>query len=254
MRSYSGLTTTDLANDLESRLALADAAIDAAVGASTDPERLGHLDAVARHVNAGRGRSGSLASVHPDPAIREAANAALSRIAAWRAAAFSRSDLSRMLERIDDAALDVAQQGQVRLWRTYARVAGGHLDDARRAELATLDRACDRARDDDPGGVRRGRSSAGHRGTAPRRPAGGRGRVIRARRHAVDPPRARHLRRLGRDHARRVRSRRPRTALAPACRIAAAPTTPRGWPTCSASGDPSRSWLGSTPGPPSGRR
>ena len=138
MRSYAGLTTTDLANDLESRLARADAAIDAAVGASTDPERLGHLDAAARHVNAGRGRSGSLAIVHPDPAIRDAANAALARIAAWRAEAFSRSDLWRMLERIDDAALDVAQQGQIRLWRTNARVAGGHLDDARRAELATL--------------------------------------------------------------------------------------------------------------------
>ena len=85
--------------------------------------------------------------MHPDPAIREAANAALGRIAAWRAEAFSRSDLSRMLERIDDAALDVAQQGQVRLWRTNARVAGGHLDDAGRAELAALITRVTAARD-----------------------------------------------------------------------------------------------------------
>src|SRR5689334_956514 len=108
MRSYAGLTAVDLANDLEARLARADASIDAAVAASTDPERRAHLDAAARHANAGGGRSGSLATVHPDPAIREAATAAMARIAAWRATAFSRSDLARTLDSIDESALDVA--------------------------------------------------------------------------------------------------------------------------------------------------
>lgn len=138
MRSYAGLTPEDLARDLDQRLRLADAAIDAAVGAGTDAERLTYLDAAARHVNAGRGRSGSLWAVHPDAAIRDAATAQLARIAAWRAAAFSRADLSVTVEAIDEEALDVAGRGQLKLWRTSARMAGGHLDDAGRAELARL--------------------------------------------------------------------------------------------------------------------
>ncbi len=138
MRSYAGLTAADLATDLDARLALADLAIDAAVAAPTDSLRLQHLDAAARHANAGRGRSGSLASVHPDANIREVANEQLVRLAGWRAAAFSRTDLARMLESIDEAPLGASQRGQLRLWRTNSRMAGGHLDDARRADLASL--------------------------------------------------------------------------------------------------------------------
>src|SRR5215510_9516348 len=93
VRTYAGLRPEDLTRELDARLLAADAAIDAATAATTDAERLRHLDSAARHVNAGWGRSAALWAVHPDPSMRDAATAEMARLGAWRAATFARPDL-----------------------------------------------------------------------------------------------------------------------------------------------------------------
>ena len=104
--SWAGLAAGDLDPALDERLAQADGELDAAVDAAGDAARvLHHLDRAARHAIAGYGRSATLWAVHPDPDLREAAQAATVRYEAWRSRTFARRDLFGVLAAIDEAAL-----------------------------------------------------------------------------------------------------------------------------------------------------
>ena len=110
-----------------------------AVDAAGDPARvLHHLDRAARHAIAGYGRSATLWAVHPDPAVREAAQSSMVRYEAWRSRTFARRDLFGVLAAIDESALAAPDARHLSLWRSSQRINGAHLDDAGRSELERL--------------------------------------------------------------------------------------------------------------------
>jgi Zn-dependent oligopeptidase len=138
MRTYADLRPDDLASALDGALALADAELDLAVaaGRSNDTrELLTHLGLATRHARAAYGRSGVLRDVHPDPAIREAANVAQQRYESWQASVFGRRDLFAAVNRADETGLSPAERRHVDLWRATGRMNGAHLGPAAAEEL-----------------------------------------------------------------------------------------------------------------------
>ena len=96
---------------------------------------LDHLIRAARHSTAAYGRSAALRTVHPDPAIREAAGDAQQRFAAWQASVFARRDLFAALDAADASSLSPAERRHLDLWRANGRINGAHLEGTGRDEL-----------------------------------------------------------------------------------------------------------------------
>jgi Zn-dependent oligopeptidase len=150
MEPFTGLGPREIESALERGIALADQEIEGVVAAgragdTTDVLR--RLVLTARHARSAYGRSAALWAVHPDPATREAASAALSRFEAWQAATFARADLYGAIATLDDANLTPADRRHLELWRDSCRIHGAHLDDAsREAMRIELERASRLAR------------------------------------------------------------------------------------------------------------
>jgi Zn-dependent oligopeptidase len=138
IQTYAGLQPDDLEGALSTRLERATADVDRAVaaGASGDARAvLAHLELASRHSRIGYGRSAALRAVHPDPAIRAAADEAQVRLDAWRATVFGRPDLYAALTELDESGLAPDERRQLDLWRAAGRMNGAHLDAATTAEM-----------------------------------------------------------------------------------------------------------------------
>jgi Zn-dependent oligopeptidase len=147
---YPRLTVDDVRIATDEGLAAADAAVARAVSRWRSASSAGHpdpaagtalldgLSAALRTVWAAEGRGPVLAVVHPDPAVRAAADAATQRLEAWRASFVRDRRVLAALEEIDGAALDAEAAAVRDRWLATMRRSGAHLDDATRAELDRL--------------------------------------------------------------------------------------------------------------------
>ena len=130
MKTYAALRPKDLEAALGEGTALADADVDVAIATARRGDVravLDHLFRAARHSTAAYGRSAALRTVHPDPAIREAAGDAQVRFEAWQASVFAGRDLFAALDAADGSALSPAERRHLDLWRANGRINGAHL-------------------------------------------------------------------------------------------------------------------------------
>jgi thimet oligopeptidase len=108
--------------------------------AGTDPlaTLLDRISDAARLIWTAYGAGGVLAPVHPDPAVRAAAEEATVRIEAWRAAVTRDGRILAALEDGDPTSLDPEAAAVLHRWIAAMRLAGAHLDAPVRAELDAL--------------------------------------------------------------------------------------------------------------------
>jgi thimet oligopeptidase len=138
MQTYAGLRADDLDAALTEALGSADAELELAVQAGVagdTPLLLTHLELATRHARSAYGRSGVLRDVHPDPAIRDAANDAQLRFESWQAALFARRDLFAAVDGAAETGLSPEDRRQLDLWRATCRTNSAHLDPAAAEEL-----------------------------------------------------------------------------------------------------------------------
>jgi thimet oligopeptidase len=137
LADYARLTADDVRDAVDEGLAGADQAL---AGASPGTG-LAVLDAIsdaARCVWTAYGRSAFLAAVHPDGAVRDAADDASQRISRWRSRLLRDPGVFAALEGIDPASLDVEARAVRSRWIGAMRRAGAELGDAERVELDAL--------------------------------------------------------------------------------------------------------------------
>jgi Zn-dependent oligopeptidase len=137
LADYARLTVDDVRDAVDEGLAGADQAL---AGASPGTG-LAVLDAIsdaARCVWTAYGRSAFLAAVHPDGAVRDAADDASQRISRWRSRLLRDPGVFAALEGIDPASLDVEARAVRSRWIGAMRRAGAELGDAERVELDAL--------------------------------------------------------------------------------------------------------------------
>jgi oligopeptidase A len=148
---YAAMTPDSVTRATDAGLAEAErliAAVVAGEGPRTYDTTIRPLGEAAAAVWAADGRGSSIGYVHPDPAVRDAANAAEERIQKWRAGLARRDDLAAAILAYADtdeaAALEGSQRNALDLWLRDIRRAGRGLAASDREEFAALrDRIAD---------------------------------------------------------------------------------------------------------------
>ena len=144
---YRGLTAADLTRRLDVAASTADALVASAVGAATSPsprldDVLGRLDDALAGLWDEQGRTGFLVCVHPDSAVRDAAQAARGRIEAWIRGLPQRDDVAEAIGRYaasaDAQTLDGEERRLLARWQLDLRRAGHGLSPAAREEVRLL--------------------------------------------------------------------------------------------------------------------
>jgi len=148
---YAAMTPATVTDATEAALAEAErliAAVVSATGPRTYDTTIRPLGDAAAVVAAADGVGSSIGYVHPDAAVRDAANAAEERLQKWRSGLARRDDLAAAIlayaDPDDAAAIDGSRRQSLDLWLRDIRRAGHGLAPDQRAEFADLrDRLAD---------------------------------------------------------------------------------------------------------------
>jgi Zn-dependent oligopeptidase len=148
---YAAMTPATVTDATEAALAEAErliAAVVSATGPRTYDTTIRPLGDAAAVVAAADGVGSSIGYVHPDAAVRDAANAAEERLQKWRSGLARRDDLAAAIlayaDTDDAAAIDGSRRQSLDLWLRDIRRAGHGLAPDERAEFADLrDRLAD---------------------------------------------------------------------------------------------------------------
>ena len=148
---YAAMTPETVAAATDAGLAEAErliAAVIADEGPRTYDNTIRPLGDAAAAVWAADGKGSSIGYVHPDPAVRDAGNAAEERIQKWRSGLARRDDLAAAILAYagtdEAAALEGVHRNSLDLWLRDVRRAGHGLVASDRQEFATLrDRIAD---------------------------------------------------------------------------------------------------------------
>ena len=142
---YAQVTPQTVADEADAAIARADALVGVAVHAHEQPtfaDTLQRLELAGAEISVGYGRSAFMAQVHPDSAVRDAAQRAEERITKWRVAVIFRTDVYRAVAGFagtDEARTLTGERGRLlQHWLRDFRRAGHELTAERRAELEAL--------------------------------------------------------------------------------------------------------------------
>ena len=142
---YGLVTAETVADEADAAIARADALVGGAVRSHDRPTFAGTLRALelaGAEISVGYGRSAFMAQVHPDSAVRDAAQAAEERITKWRVAVVFRDDVYRAVAAFaetDEARTLTGEQARLlEHWQRDFRRAGHQLPPDQRAELESL--------------------------------------------------------------------------------------------------------------------
>ena len=142
---YGGVTPQTVADEADAAIARADALVAQAVRAGEPPsfaDTLQRLELAGAEISVGYGRSAFMAQVHPDSAVRDAAQKAEERITKWRVAVIFRTDVYRAVAAFADTEEARQLSGErARLlehWMRDFRRAGHELPPEQRAKLEAL--------------------------------------------------------------------------------------------------------------------
>jgi Zn-dependent oligopeptidase len=148
LRDYRAIDPVTLTSALERALADAEARLESAIAASDRPgatfgEVVGTIDrALGELWNTTHGPCEAMRHVHPDEAVRSAAQAADARASAWRRALPLRDDLASAVTRYAATAEAERLEGEERRvldhWLRLVRRTGFGLPDDARAELRAI--------------------------------------------------------------------------------------------------------------------
>jgi len=150
---YAAMTPATVTRATDAALGEAErliAAVVSATGPRTFDTTIRPLGDAAAIVAAADGVGSSIGYVHPDAAVRDAANAAEERIQKWRSGLARRDDLAAAIlayaDTDDAAAIDGSRRQSLDLWLRDIRRAGHGLAPDERSEFADLrDRLADLA-------------------------------------------------------------------------------------------------------------
>ena len=142
---YGLVTPQTVAAEADAAIARADALVDRAVRSHERPtfaDTLQALELAGAEISVGYGRSAFMAQVHPDAAVRDAAQEAEERITKWRVAVVFRDDVYRaaaaFAETDEARALTGERARLLAHWLRDFRRAGHELPADQRAELESL--------------------------------------------------------------------------------------------------------------------
>ncbi|HEX2141720.1 MAG TPA: M3 family metallopeptidase [Candidatus Limnocylindria bacterium] len=141
---YGQVTPETVTSEADAALRRADALVEQAVTAPqpTFETTLALVELAGAEISVGYGRSAFMAHVHPDAAVRDAAQAAEERLDKWRVGIAFREDLFRVVRafsQTDEAAtLDSEARQLLEHWMRDFRRAGHELPPEERSELEAL--------------------------------------------------------------------------------------------------------------------
>ncbi|MGH2456487.1 MAG: M3 family metallopeptidase [Candidatus Limnocylindria bacterium] len=141
---YGRVTPETVTAEADAALERADALIERAVtsGQPTFAGTLALVELAGGEISLGYGRGAFMAYVHPDPAVRDAGQAAEERINKWRVALAFRQDVYRAVRAFgqtdEAAALTGERRRLLEHWMRDFRRAGHELPEAKRRELEGL--------------------------------------------------------------------------------------------------------------------
>lgn len=144
---YRGITADAVVATSRAAIADADARVAEAIAAATDrratfADVIGRLDDALGDLWDANGRSGFMVRVHPDEAVRAAAQAADESVTAWRESLLLRDDVAAAIAGYattpDAGRLDGDERRLLERWQRDLRRAGHDLPTDAREELRTL--------------------------------------------------------------------------------------------------------------------
>ena len=145
MFDYTSVTPETVTAEADAALARADTLVEQAVAATDSPTfdgTLRQLELAGAQLSHGYGRSAFMAHVHPDPAVRDAGQAAEERMSKWRVTIIFREDVYRAVAAFAATDEAAALSGEPKLllehWLRDLRRAGHELPPDARAELERL--------------------------------------------------------------------------------------------------------------------